>query len=50
MEHRKLPSGVRGGAPVEHGWIWCDFSSTERISDRQKRQNDQLHFDQLLEA
>jgi len=30
-------------------WIWCVLSSTKRISDRQKRQNGQLHFDQRLE-
>jgi len=30
-------------------WILCVLSSTEHISDRQKRQKDQLHFDQLLE-
>jgi len=39
------PSGVWGKALL----ILCILSSTERISDRQKRQNDQLHFDQLLE-
>jgi len=38
-------SGVRGFGE----WILCVLSSTKRISDGQKCQNDQLHFDQLLE-
>jgi len=37
------------GQSPRRKWILCISSSTERISDRQKRQNDQLHFDQLLE-
>ena len=41
-------SGVRGGAPAKK-WIWWVLRSTKRIPDRQKRQNDQLHCDQLLE-
>jgi len=38
-----------GGAGPGRKWILCIFRSTEHIFDRQKLQNDQLHFDQLLE-
>ena len=31
-------------------WIWCVLSPTELMSARQKRQNNQLHFDQLFDA
>jgi len=43
-------SDVRGGAGAlaENGF-GAFLCSTERISDRQRRQNDQLRFDQLLE-
>jgi len=45
-EHPKLPQW--GRSPGQK-WILCVLSSTKHISDRQKRQIDQMHFDQLLE-
>ena len=44
----ELPQLGPGRSPGRK-WILCVTSSTERISDRQKTQNDQLHFDQVLE-
>jgi len=42
------PSGFRGKAPAKNGF--CAFWAQQNtISDRQKHQNDQMHFDQLLE-
>jgi len=48
-EHPKLSQPGPGHSPSRK-WILCVLSSTERISDRQKCQNDQLHFDQLFES
>jgi len=47
-ERPKLPQRGPGQSPGRK-WILCVLSSIEHISDRQKRQNDQLHFDQMLE-
>ena len=47
-EHPNVSQRGPGQSPGRK-WILCILRSTERISDRQKRQNDQLHFDQLLE-
>jgi len=47
-ERPKFPQRDPGRSPGRK-WILCILSSTEHISERQKRQNDQLHFDQLLE-
>ena len=45
-ENHKLLQRGPGRSPGQK-WVWCVLNSTERISDMQKRQNDQLHFDQL---
>jgi len=47
-ERPKLPQRGPVWSPGRK-WILCVLSSTEHISDMQKRQKDQLHFDQLLE-
>ena len=46
--HKLPPRGPRRSPGRK--WIGCIWRSSEHISGRQKRQNDQLHFDQLLDA
>jgi len=43
--HKLLQRGL--GQSPRRKWILRVLSSTEHISDRQKRQNDQLHFNCL---